>query len=198
MEYRRLGGSGFWSRFSRSAPERSVAATNSSSTGARPARRRRRACSTSVSTPGSTCSTAPTSTPTASQRRFSARQLPAVATSVLISTKATFRHGAGPNDVGSSRFALTRADRRQPPPPGHRLHRSVSIARVRCADAGRGSARHPRRPRAGREDSLHRRVELLGLAPDEIAGCLRSLRLCAICRAPGVLLARSAANTSGS
>jgi aryl-alcohol dehydrogenase-like predicted oxidoreductase len=28
---------------------------------------------------------------------------------VLISTKATFRHGAGPNDVGSSRFALTRA-----------------------------------------------------------------------------------------
>jgi aryl-alcohol dehydrogenase-like predicted oxidoreductase len=28
---------------------------------------------------------------------------------VLLSTKATFRHGAGPNDVGSSRFALVRA-----------------------------------------------------------------------------------------
>jgi len=28
---------------------------------------------------------------------------------VLISTKATFRHGEGPNDVGSSRFALIRA-----------------------------------------------------------------------------------------
>ncbi|SIO58028.1 Predicted oxidoreductase [Singulisphaera sp. GP187] len=28
---------------------------------------------------------------------------------VLISTKGTFRHGAGPNDVGSSRFHLTRA-----------------------------------------------------------------------------------------
>jgi aryl-alcohol dehydrogenase-like predicted oxidoreductase len=28
---------------------------------------------------------------------------------VLISTKATFRHGAGPNDVGSSRFNLIRA-----------------------------------------------------------------------------------------
>lgn len=28
---------------------------------------------------------------------------------VLISTKATFRHGKGPNDVGSSRFALVRA-----------------------------------------------------------------------------------------
>ena len=28
---------------------------------------------------------------------------------VLISTKASFRHGPGPNDVGSSRFALTRA-----------------------------------------------------------------------------------------
>jgi aryl-alcohol dehydrogenase-like predicted oxidoreductase len=28
---------------------------------------------------------------------------------VLISTKATFRNGAGPNDVGSSRFALIRA-----------------------------------------------------------------------------------------
>ncbi len=28
---------------------------------------------------------------------------------VLISTKSTFRHGEGPNEVGSSRFALTRA-----------------------------------------------------------------------------------------
>src|ERR1700740_1611156 len=28
---------------------------------------------------------------------------------VLISTKAAFRNGPGPNDVGSSRFALTRA-----------------------------------------------------------------------------------------
>ncbi len=28
---------------------------------------------------------------------------------VLVSTKATFRHGEGPNDVGSSRFNLTRA-----------------------------------------------------------------------------------------
>src|SRR3954463_877629 len=28
---------------------------------------------------------------------------------VLISTKYTFRHGEGPNDVGSSRFAITRA-----------------------------------------------------------------------------------------
>ena len=28
---------------------------------------------------------------------------------VLISTKYTFRHGGGPNDVGSSRFAITRA-----------------------------------------------------------------------------------------
>ena len=28
---------------------------------------------------------------------------------VLISTKASFRHGTGPNDVGSSRFHLVRA-----------------------------------------------------------------------------------------
>ena len=28
---------------------------------------------------------------------------------VIVSTKATFRHGTGPNDVGSSRFALVRA-----------------------------------------------------------------------------------------
>src|SRR5881392_1140793 len=28
---------------------------------------------------------------------------------VLISTKASFRHGPGPNDIGSSRFSLLRA-----------------------------------------------------------------------------------------
>ena len=52
---------------------------------------------------------------------------------VLISTKATFRTGAGPNDVGSSRYHLIARGRGEPAPPGHRLHRSLPAARLRRA-----------------------------------------------------------------
>ena len=45
---------------------------------------------------------------------------------VLISTKATFRVGEGPNDVGSSRHHLIR----QLTPARHRLHRLVSAPRL--------------------------------------------------------------------
>ncbi len=57
---------------------------------------------------------------------------------VLISTKATFRHGDGPNDVGSSRFHLIRACRRQSQKAGDRLYRLVSDARLRRDDPDRG------------------------------------------------------------
>ena len=59
---------------------------------------------------------------------------------VLISTKATFRAGAGPNDVGSSRHHLLQAVRGQPAPARHRLHRPLPAARLRRADADRGDA----------------------------------------------------------
>ena len=108
---------------------------------------------------------------------------------VLISTKATFRSGDGPNDVGSSRLHHHSRRRRQPAAARHRLHRSLPAARLRCADAGRGSARHARRAGARRQDPLHRRLEFLGLASDEVAGRLGEVRARALRRPPGVLLA---------
>ena len=59
--------------------------------------------STCASTPDSTCSTAPTCVVGQAEEILGA----AVAgrrDRVLISTKASFRHGRDPNDVGSSRF----------------------------------------------------------------------------------------------
>ena len=55
---------------------------------------------------------------------------------VLISTKATFRMGEGPNDVGSSRLSSDASVRGEPAPAGHGLHRYLPHARVRRADAG--------------------------------------------------------------
>ena len=49
------------------------------------------------------------STLTAARKKSWARPWPGSATSALISTKATFRLGDGPNDIGSSRYHLTRA-----------------------------------------------------------------------------------------
>ena len=54
-------------------------------------------------------------------------------------------------------------------------------------DADRGDAPHARRSRRGREGPLHRLLELLRLAPDEVARPVRTLRLGPLCRAPGVL-----------
>ena len=88
---------------------------------------------------------------------------------VLISTKGTFRAGAGPNDVGSSRYHLIAGGRGKPAAAGHRLHRPLPVARLRCDDAGRGGAQHARRSGARRQDPLHRLLELLRLAPDEVA-----------------------------
>ena len=48
---------------------------------------------------------------------------------------------------------------------------------------------HARRPRARRQDPLRRLLELLRLAPDEVARRRRQLRLAALRRPPGLLLA---------
>ena len=55
--------------------------------------------------------------------------------------------------------------------------------------AGRGGAVDARRPRARRQGPLCRRLQLLRLAADEVAGRRRPPRLAALCRAPGLLLA---------
>ena len=52
---------------------------------------------------------------------------------VLISTKATFRFGDGPNDVGSSRQHLLAAIDAFAEPARHRLHRPVPASWLRCA-----------------------------------------------------------------
>ena len=91
---------------------------------------------------------------------------------VLISTKATFRSGPGPNDVGSSRYHLIRAVEASLRRLGTDYIDLYQLHGFRCADAGRGSAAHARRPGARRQDPLHRLLELLRLASDEVAGGL--------------------------
>ena len=91
-----------------------------------------------------------------------------------------------------------RRRRGQPPTPRHRLHRPVSDARVRRRHPGRGNARHPERPGPGRQDPLRRLLELLGLAPDEIAGGVGPSRLAAVRGAPGVTTRSSDGITNGS
>ena len=59
---------------------------------------------------------------------------------VLISTKANFPTGEGPNDRGSSRYHLRRALEASLRRLRHRLHRHLPHARLRRAHAGRGGA----------------------------------------------------------
>ena len=108
---------------------------------------------------------------------------------VLISTKATFRMGPGPNDLGSSRHHLIQACEGELAAAGHRLHRYLSPARLRRVDADRGSAEHARQSGDERQGALHRLLEFLGMAFDEVAGRFGSIRLGALCGASGVLLA---------
>ena len=68
-----------------------------------------RASLTSASKPASTCSTPPTATPTAVRKKCWPRRSAAGAIALLISTKAFFPTGEGPNDRGSSRYHLRRA-----------------------------------------------------------------------------------------
>ena len=85
----------------------------------------------------------------------------------------------------------------EPAAARHRLHRPLPTPRVRRIDARGGGRRDARRAGQGRQDPVCRLLELLGMAPDEVAGGVGAVRAGAVRRAPGVLLARSAAITSG-
>ena len=97
--------------------------------------------------------------------------------------------GPGPNDVGSSRFHLIQAVEASLRRLGTDYIDLYQLHGIRCADADRGGAGHARRPDPRRQDPLHRLLELLRLAPDEVAGSLGALRPGPLCRPPGVLFA---------
>ena len=94
---------------------------------------------------------------------------------VLISTKATFRFSSEVNDVGSSRFHLIRAVDASL----RRLRTDyIDLFQLHGSTRGRRSRKrwHTRSAGARREDPLHRRLELLRLAPDEVARRVGALR----------------------
>ncbi len=109
---------------------------------------------------------------------------------VLISTKATFRLGDGPNDVGSSRFHLIRSVEASLKRLGTDYIDLFQLQRLRRDDAGGRNLGHARRLGARGKNPLYRLLEFFRLAFDEIAGRFRKKRLGALCGTSGVLLAR--------
>ena len=111
---------------------------------------------------------------------------------VLISTKATFRLGEGPNDVGSSRYHLIQSMERSLKRLGtdyidvYHLHGFDATSPVeetlsaldKMVQRGQGA--------------VHRVLEFFRMASDEVAECERAVWVGAVCGAPGVLLAGGA------
>jgi len=106
---------------------------------------------------------------------------------VILSTKATFRSGPGPNDVGSSRYHITQS-----------CETSLRRFGTDCIDIYQLHAFDALTPieealgtlddlvRAGK-NPLYRLLQLLRLASDEIPRSVGKVRLGTLCRASGVL-----------
>ena len=109
MDYRRLAGPAFSCPFSRSAPAPSAAATSSSSTGARLGAAEATRLVDICLDAGLNMFDSADVYSDGQAEEILGKAIAGRRDRVLISTKATFRHGAGPNDVGSSRFHLMRA-----------------------------------------------------------------------------------------
>ena len=108
---------------------------------------------------------------------------------LIISTKATFRSGEAPNRVGSSRYHLVATVEEQLKRLGTDYIDLFQLHRLRCPHAGRRGAVDARSTRAPGQDPLHRCVELLRLARDEVAGRLRPARISTLRRQPDLLFA---------
>ena len=112
---------------------------------------------------------------------------------VLISTKATFQMGDGPSHIDYG--LVTPTSSRDDGGLAQAAWKSTIDALLQLAwaglqHAGRGDFVHPRSARARRQGALHARLlELLRLAPDEVARDVGPLWLRPLCRASGVLLA---------
>ena len=107
----------------------------------------------------------------------------------LISTKSGFPTGPGPNDEGSSRYHLRNALEASLRRLGTDY---VDIYHLHGFDAltpDRRSPGHAEHVRSRGQGPLHRRLQLLRLAPDEVAGHRGPLRLDPLRGAPGLLLA---------
>ena len=105
----------------------------------------------------------------------------------LISTKASFRSGEGPNDVGSSRFHLLEAVEGAL----RRLQTDhidlFQLHGFRRADAGRGDPVGAGRSRSRRKNPLCRLLEFFRLAPYEIARRRGPLQSAPPCSASSLL-----------
>ena len=149
----------------------------------------RHASSTSPSTPDSTMFDTADIYSTGESERVLGQAIKGRRDQVLISTKGTFRTGPGPNDVGSSRHHLLEAFDASLRRLGtdyidlYQLHGFDALTPVEEI------ARHARHPGPGGQDPLHRLLELLGLASDEVARRVGALWLGPLCRPPGLLLA---------
>ena len=95
---------------------------------------------------------------------------------LLVATKARFPIGRRAERRGPLAPAPRARVRGQPAPAPDRPHRPVPDARVGRADPDRGDGRGARHARPSGQGALRRLLELLGLAPHEVARGRRSTR----------------------
>ena len=97
--------------------------------------------------------------------------------------------GRGPERLRLVAPASLRGGRGVAEAARHRPDRPLPTARPGLQHAGRGDAVDPRPARARRQGPLHRLLEFLRLASDEVARGVGPLRLSPLRRAPGLLFA---------
>ena len=108
---------------------------------------------------------------------------------LLISTKATFPMGDGPERLWLLAPASFGGDGGFAQAPRRRDDRPPATAWAGLQHPGRGDALHARSARARRQGPLHRLLEFFRLASHEVARGFGPLRLSPVCRAPGLLFA---------